>query len=238
MHLKKLIALCGAIAAVLVPVAVQATAATGAPSAGRGTTVTIRIEGLKRTLLATATVHTHAGWITKGGTPRGTCPATSAAGAMDAATHHRWGGKYSASVGGLELLSILGEKHAFTSPFFWEIFVGNRAATVGACELKLHAGEQLLFAAVSQKKAEYPIAIRAPRAARVGRPFTARVVWFNAKGLAKPLAGATVSVNGPRGKTGRRGTVSLVGTRPEVSMIHAAKAGFIRAAPVRVRVSG
>lgn len=247
MNLRKLIALGGAGAAVLAPAAVLATAAgaapagaTGAaPAAARGTKVTVRVEGVKRTLLATTTVRTHAGSsITKGGTPPGACPANSAAGALDAATHHRWGGTYSASVGGLEILSILGEKHSFSSPYFWEIFVNDRAASVGACQLKLHAGEQLLFAAVKQKGTAYPITIGAARTAIVGHPFPVKVEWFNAKGVTKPLAGATVSGYGHSGKTNRHGRTSLIPSHAGTFTIKATKAGFVRAAAVKVRVSG
>ena len=36
-----------------------------------GTSVSVRVEGLTRTLLPTTVVHTHSGSITKGGTPAG-----------------------------------------------------------------------------------------------------------------------------------------------------------------------
>ncbi len=66
----------------------------GAPAAAlaAGTTVSVRVEGLTRTLLATKVVHTHSGSITKGGTPSRRLSATTAAGALDVATRHRWSG--------------------------------------------------------------------------------------------------------------------------------------------------
>jgi hypothetical protein len=229
MDVKKLIAVCGATAAIVL----APSAALGAA----GTKVTVRVEGLNKTLLAQTTVRTHAGWITKGGAPRGACPDASAAGALDVATHHRWSGPYSASVGGIEVFTILGERHTFSSPSFWELFVNNRAASVGACEQRLHRGDQLLFAAVSQKTIAYPIAIRAPRHATVGHRFDVKVVWFNAKGIAKPLSNAVVIVHGKGVRTNSSGTVGITSGSAGTIVIRAGRAGYVRAAPVRVRVS-
>ncbi len=232
MDVKKLIALCAATAAVVV------VSSSAVALAAAGTSVTVRIEGAKKTLLAASAVRTHAGWITTGGTPKGSCPETSAAGALDVATHHKWGGTYSASVGGLEILSILGERHTFSSPYYWEIFVNNRAASVGACEQALHRGDKLLYAAVSQKTIEYPTAIRAPRHATVNHPFTVKVVWFTASGIAKPLKGAQVTVRGQTVTTTSRGTVQVKSATPGALIIRADSRNYIRAAPVRVQVSG
>jgi len=223
LHHKKFLALFGAIVAVLF--------APAAAPAASGTTVTVRVEGLKRTLSASTVVHTKTGWITKAGTPSGQCPAASAAGALDLATRHRWDGSYSSTLG-LEITTILGETHAFSSPYFWSIWVDNKFAPAGACGLKLHRGEQLLFAAVPIKGTTYPTAIRAPRSANAGHAFTVTVVWFNGKGKARPLAGA--SVDGK--KTDSRGSVQIIPTQAGTLTLHAGKAGFIRAAAVQVRV--
>ena len=229
MHVKNLIALCGAsIAVVLAPSAALAAA---------GTKVTVRVEGVSKTLLAPSVVQTHSGWITKNGTPRGSCPDTSAAGALDVATHHRWGGNYETGVG-LEITSIFGETHTFASKkYFWEVFVDNRAASVGACEQKLHNGDKLLFAAVSQTGFAYPIAIRAPRSATVGHRFNVKVVWFNAKGVAEPLAGAAVSLHGKSVKTKANGIVGITWGSPGTIAIRASRLGYVRAVPVHVKVT-
>jgi hypothetical protein len=229
MHVKKLFALGGATIAVIL--------APSAALAAGGSKVTVRVEGVSKTLLAPSAVQTHAGWITKDGTPRGKCPETSAAGALDVATHHRWGGSYETGAG-LEITSIFGETHTFASnKYFWEIFVNNKAAAVGACEQKLHQGDQLLFAAVPQKGYAYPIAIRAPRNATAGHRFDVKVVWFNAKGRPKPLAGAVVSVHGKTVKTKGRGTVGITWSSPGTVVIHASRPGYVRAVPVPVKVT-
>ena len=130
--------------AALVGALVMAVAVSGvALAAGRGPAVSVQVKTLNKTLLHATGVHGEKGSITKGKTPRGKCPGSSAAGALDAATHGKWGGKYSASVGGTFVTSILGVKPK--SKQFWEIVVNGKPASVGICAIKLKAGEKLLF---------------------------------------------------------------------------------------------
>jgi len=112
-------------------------------TASAGPAVTLQVKTLTKTLLGPKSVHGEKGWITKGGTPRGKCSGDSAAGALDAATHGRWAGKYYASVGGIFVTSILGVKPSGSD--FWGVYVNGKSSTLGACQLKLHAGERLLF---------------------------------------------------------------------------------------------
>jgi hypothetical protein len=230
MNAKNVLALCGVTAATV-------GLLTGVAFAASGPAVTVRVEGLKKTLLAPTVVHVHSGSITKGGAPSGACPAKSAAGALDAATRHKWGGTWSTSFSDYEITSILGESHAFTSKYYWEIVVNNVSASAGACALKLHTGEQLMFAAVPDTGTEFPIAIEAPSSATVGHQFDATVVWFNAKGKSKPLAGATVSIAGHVFKTDSHGIVPLTPDNAGTFTLNATDTGYIRAAPVMVHVS-
>jgi hypothetical protein len=193
--------------------------------------VTVRVEGLTHELLAPTTATTHTGWITKAGTPQGKCPATSGAGALDVATHHRWGGAYSSSLG-LAVTSILGETHTFSSKDYWSVWVDNRFASAGVCGLKLHRGEQLLFAAVPISGTEYPIALTAPSRVAAGAAFKVHVVWVAPKGT-KPLAGARV--NGA--VTDARGVATIQAGSAGKLLLRATKVGYIRAAPVSVTVS-
>lgn len=216
-----------------------ALAATGpAALAATGPAVTVRVEGLKRTLISPRVVHTHSGWITKYGAPTRKCSAQSAQGALDVATRHDWGGSWNTSLQEYEVTSILGEAHPFTPPkYYWEIFVDNVAASAGACELKLHRGEQLLFAAVPDSGTTYPLALEAPKSASVGHQFTVKVVYFNGLGKAKPLPGATVSVAGHSAKTNSHGTIPLTASHAGTFVLDAERAGYVRAAPVTLRVS-
>jgi hypothetical protein len=136
MNRKTLAALAGAIVMAL-------ASSAGALAAGSGPSVTVQVKTLTKTLLKPTAVHAEKGSITKGGTPRGKCPGASAAGALDAATHGRWTGKYFASVGGIFITSILGVKPHGSD--FWEVVVNGKPSNKGVCEVKLHTGERLLF---------------------------------------------------------------------------------------------
>jgi hypothetical protein len=136
MHRKTVVALVGAIVMAL-------AASSAALAAGSGPAVTVQIKSLTKTLLKPTSEHGETGWITKGGTPTGKCPGASAAGALDAATHGKWAGKYYASVGGIFVTSILGVKP--TGSDYWSIYVNGKSASLGICAIKLHSGEKLLF---------------------------------------------------------------------------------------------
>lgn len=193
------------------------------------TSVSVRVEGLTHTLLRATRVRTHAGSITKGGAPRGACPATNAVGALDVATHHDWTGSYGSY--GLSVVSILGESHPFSSSDYWSVFVNGHYASAGVCDLKLVRGEQLLFAAVPQRGTEYPLAISAPR--RAGHRFTVTVRAYGAHGAARPIAGASVTDGGV---TNRHGRTTVRVPRSGRVTLTASRRGHIRAeATVRVR---
>ena len=122
----------------------MAVAASGvALAAGSGPAVTVQIKSLKKTLLKPTTEHGQTGWITKGGAPHGKCSGNSAAGALNAATHGKWTGKYYSSVGSIFVTSILGVKP--TGSDFWGVYVNGTLASTGACDIKLKSGEKLLF---------------------------------------------------------------------------------------------
>lgn len=225
------LALCGALACLVAALVVASTAFAGS---GSPTTVTVRVEGLSKELLAPTKVTTKTGSIRKGGTPAGKCPSTSAAGALDVATHHNWNGTYTKY--GLEVLSILGESHPFTSKDYWEIFVNDVPASAGACELALHHGDKVLFAAVPDSGTEYPLGLVLPSQAVAGKAFKAKVVYYNAKGKAKALAGATVSIGHDSAKTGSNGTISLKGSAAGTFTVTATDKGYIRSGPVTIKV--
>src|SRR5579862_6053705 len=91
----------------LAPVgAILTLACAPAALAATGPSVTVRVEGKTKTLLAPKVVHTHSGWITRFGEKTGSCPADSDLGALDQATHHSWKGKVFSSTSGLFVNSI------------------------------------------------------------------------------------------------------------------------------------
>jgi hypothetical protein len=219
------------------PAAMAAAATAVTP-----TTATVRVEGLKRTLLPPKRVTTGSGWVTRYSAPKGACSDKTAQGALDVATKHRWGGTWDGNFGSYEVLSILGETHKFSSKYYWELFANNVSATVGACELDLRRGEQLLFAAVPQTGSAYPTAVRAPTDAVVGVPFKVKVVWFNAKGKAKPLANTHVTGSAVSTSTDGQGAATVTALHSGSLVLHAvhawsARTAYVRAVPVTVHVS-
>ncbi|MFZ0380940.1 MAG: DUF4430 domain-containing protein [Solirubrobacteraceae bacterium] len=135
MHRKTVIALLGAIVMAVAGSGV-ALASTSAPS------VTVQVKNGTKTL-TNSVVHGEKGWVTKGGTPKGKCPGSSAAGALDAATHGKWTGKYYSAYGDLIVTSIDGVKPKGND--YWAFYVNGKYENVGACAVKLHGGQKILF---------------------------------------------------------------------------------------------
>ena len=106
------------IAAIAAVAAVPAGAAS-APDAY------VRIEGARATLVGQTLVRTQSGDRVKSNP----CSETSAAGALDDATHGKWSGSYSTKFGDYLVSSIDGETP--TGNNFWTLFVNGRASSTG-----------------------------------------------------------------------------------------------------------
>jgi hypothetical protein len=227
---KKRIAILAAAGA---PVAVAA--AFAAPAFAAPTKVSFRVEGANKTLLAATTVAVPTGGsITKGGTPKGSCPeAGTAAGAFNVATHGDWTGKDFSF--GIEVNSILGEKVDNTSRY-WELFKNNHVASTGICDLKVQRGDQLLFASVPTRGKQYPIVLKAPAKATVGKPF--QVTAYDYRGssnAATPLPG--VAFTGVKGTTNLKGVATVTASTAGKLSLVGSKTGEIRSAAATVVVS-
>lgn len=214
--------------AILLALAVPAGALAAGPA------VTVRIEGKGKTLVVPTTVHAHSGFITKFGAPGGKCPDKTAQGALDVATHGHWSGTWNSQFNEYFINSILGEKPPGHD--FWDIFVDNKPAQLGACDLNLHAGEQVLFADESGKV--NPASLTAPHTAMVGKPFRVKLVGYNAKGAAKPLAGVLITGNGGiiPVKTDRQGNANVIAPSVGKVVLRAGPKGYVRTEAV-VRIS-
>lgn len=216
-------------------VAVSAVTMGVAPAAvasGTPPKVSVRVEGAKKRLLRATTVQPKRGWITRYGAPKGRCPAASGQGALGVATKGRWKGSWSSSFDEYFITRILGETESGAKNY-WEVFVNNVAATTGACQIKLHKGEKLLFAAVpSTGASEYPTGIAAPRTATAGKAFTVHVVLYNAKGKPHALKGATVRGGGVKATTNAHGYATIKTTRTGRRVFTASKKGEIRSEAV------
>ncbi len=209
-----------------------------APAALAKTTVSVRVEGSTKTLQAAKTVTVpSSGSITKGGTPAGTCPARSAAGAFDRAVHGRWTAKFYPGVnGGIFITSIFSVKPKSVNDY-WTVFADNRSSNVGICSIKPHRGEKFLFAITDGS--EFPLVIKAPAQARLGGSFTANVSYYKTN----QNTGKTTHVNaGGIHLTGRgvdvvtnsRGNAKVAVTRTGKLTLKADGKGYVRAEPVVV----
>ena len=182
-HLK-LLAGCGVLAALASLLASTALAAGGGP------TVTIRVEGLKRTLLGATKTKVHPGWVTRYGAPTGMCPDKSAEGALDIATKHRWVGKWSTEFGPeYEITSILGEKHRLHV----EVLLGDLRQQQGGLGGRLRdQGDDRSAGAV----AAVPGQGRDGGAAPDHRPRDARLGGIRSRARARPGRRRTSAVEG------------------------------------------
>jgi hypothetical protein len=229
MHCRQFLALCGA--------TVVAVLAASSAALAAGSTVSVRVEGKTRTLLTPTAVHTHSGSITKGGAPKGACKSTSAAGALDVATQGRWSGKFDTSFMDFLIKTILGDTES-TSRFYWGIWVNDRYATTGACGITPHRGDRLLFAVDSVAHHEHPIEFAsAAKPQRAGHAFTVKVAGFSDAGKSTPLAGAKVAGQGVSAVTNAAGIARITPARSGTLTLNASRSGYIRAAPLPVRVS-
>ena len=194
-----------------------------------GTSVSVRVEGLTRTLLPATTVSApSSGSITKGGTPAGQCKADTAAGALDAATHDKWGGAYSKGLG-IEVDNILGTTYSYAKGDYWSVFVDDRYAESGICGLTLHAGEQLLFAPYPSKGKTFPIVLTAPAKASVGTPFEVKAFYYPGQGnTTRPIKG--VSFSGAAGTTNAQGVATITPSSAGTLKLVANATGYIRSA--------
>ncbi len=121
-----------------------ATAAAPRGSAAAAPKVTVTVQGKTKTLLAAKTVQPASGWITRGGAPSGKCPADSAQGALNVATHGNWKGKWYANYAEYFITGILGDTET-SKKSYWGLYVDGKLASKGACEIKLKSGDKLLF---------------------------------------------------------------------------------------------
>jgi hypothetical protein len=222
-----------ALAAASIVLALVPTAALAAGA----TTVSVRIEGQSRTLLAPTNVQTHAGSITKGGAPAGACPATTAAGALDVASKSNWNGKFYTSFNDYLISSILGDTPN-TKVGYWGVWVDNRYATVGVCEIKLKRGDTVLFAVDSVKHHEHPLGLSGPAKATTGHALQLKVVSYSDAGQAKPIAGAHLTGAGSNVVTNRQGVATITSQRAGKLKLTASDSGYIRSAALTVNVSG
>ena len=124
--------------------AVQPATAATARAAVPVLKVTVTVKGKSKLLLPARTVQLKPGWITRGGAPTGKCPATSAQGALNIATHGRWKGSWYSSYHEYFITGILGDNET-SKKDYWGLYVNGKIASKGACDITLKTGDKVVF---------------------------------------------------------------------------------------------
>ena len=176
--------------------------------------VTVRVEGLTKTLLPPTTVTLESGSVSKG-VAADSCSALSALGALQDATRGVWNGSWSSSYKEYYVTSILGTNYPSTAAYYWAFWINDKPASLGACGVDPAKGSSILFFPQYDGKSKSIVApnvlgITAPASALVGKPFTVVVTSYaNSNGKATPAAGALVSAGSASATAGSGGKASL-----------------------------
>jgi hypothetical protein len=204
--------LSAALGAVYLSLAVVSTALASGPA-----TVTVRVEGLSETKLASTQVTTTATPVVKDGNPEHACSGTSALGALELGTGGSWSGPWNSGFKQYEIYSIEGETHLFepssSANYYWSLWIDEKEASVGACEAELAPGDRVLFFPACFGSAcpppLSPLGIQAPASANVGEPISVTVTTYASGGEAAAAPGATVAGAGANATTDAGGHATL-----------------------------
>lgn len=113
---------------------------------------------------------------------------------------------------GLAICGIGGEVVKAGSESSWYFKVNHRSQAVGADQVKLHAGDEVLWDLASSYPYPDELALSAPAKATAGLPFTVRVWSYDEAGKRTPVAG--VKVTGAAAPTGADGRTQVTLSKP------------------------
>jgi len=113
---------------------------------------------------------------------------------------------------GLAICGVGGDLVKHGSESSWYLKVNHRGAAVGGDQVKLHAGDEVLWDLASSYPYPDELALRAPARARAGKAFAVRAFSYDEKGRREPAAG--VKVTGAAGLTGADGRVEVKLSHP------------------------
>lgn len=201
--------------------------------------VSVRVEGIAKTLLAETTVLAGPASIDKDGKPADVCSGDTAAVALQDATKGNWAaGTFSTGLG-YPVTAILGESYPFTSDYYWSFWIDGKPATTGICGATLHAKERLLFfpqcsqesaSACPQGMFDPPVLdLKASARVRVGHLLNVSVFSLaNFTGKSSPAAGVKVSGAGKSATTSGAGKAKLTFAKAGTYKLVANQAGSVR----------
>jgi Domain of unknown function (DUF4430) len=197
-----------------------AAGARGASAAhvASAATVTVRIEGTSKTLLPPTTVTLGSRAVDKDGVAADSCKGTSAAGALELASHGQWNGSFSKSLGGYLVSSIDGLSFPSGGATYWAFWINDAPAPQGVCGLTPKTGDSILFFPDCYGRKCPPndgvLGVRAPARVTAGHPVTVAVsAYSDSKGAASAESGAVVTGDGVSAKTSAGGIARLTFTR-------------------------
>jgi hypothetical protein len=200
-----------------------------APAVAAGpANVTVRVEGIDRTLVEEVRLATTTTPVNKTGRDGESCSGTSVAGALELATGGDWSGSWSADFHEYFLNAIKGETHS-GDPDYWTFWVNHKAAQQGMCQTELQEGDEVLFFVDyctfdpqtfnCSNEPVRPLELRVPATAKRGDAVRAQVVRFDASGAEAPVAGARVYGDGFATYTGADGgAVVQIGTSGDLRL--------------------
>lgn len=193
----------------------QTVAAAATAHAALPAGVTVRVEGLKSTLLGPTLVTLTSTPVIKDGKSADSCPGTSALGALNDATRGAWSGSWSSSYKDYFVTGIEGVNYGATASYYWAFWDNNKPAAVGACGLDPKPGSSVLFFPEYDGKNKSIVApsvlgASAPGIAVIGKPFTVTVASYaNANGKRSVASGAKIVAAGKTTTTTASGTATL-----------------------------
>jgi len=221
-------------AAALAAAALAAQSQASAVPKGPTPNITVRVEGLTKTLVPPTAVTLTSGSVTKDGKAADSCSGLSALGALQDATKGAWSGSWSKSYRQYFISAIEGQAYSSSASYYWSVWVNDKPAQLGACELYPAAGSSIVFFPDYDGKSKSTVAanvlgISAPIEVLVGKPFKVLVTSYaNATGKPSPQAGASVSVAGAHASTSSSGQATLTVASAGVVELHASAPNAVR----------
>jgi hypothetical protein len=218
-------------AAALSLLALLAAAAAGSSS---GAAITVRVEGPNGTLVRSTAVTLPSAVVVKDGNAADSCPGSSAAGALEAATAGHWDGTWSASFDGYLVTSIRGTVFPSSGSEYWSFWLNDKPATAGVCQLTPKPGDRILFfpdcyGTGCPASAPDVLDARAPARARLGALVRVTVTAYsNAAGAPSPAAGALVRLDGASARTDASGVARVRAKRAGHLTLRISAANAIR----------
>lgn len=135
---------------------------------------------------------------------------------------------------GIAICGVGGDVVKSGSESSWYLKVDHKAQSVGGDQVKLHAGDEVLWDLAPSYPYPDELALSAPAKATAGMPFAVRAWSYDEKGKRTPAAG--VQVTGAKAPTGADGRTMVTLSRP--ARLVATSSEEITSARVAVCVGG